>query len=300
MAPDIRRECRHRAIPSGGLLIQRGQDNGVQIARQTGAQFIESGGAVGRNSRRLRIRRIQVRDRRTGPRRLLIGNGVHEGSRRASRRAIGGASHQQFVQQHAEGIDIAARVHGRAAGLLRAGIVRRHHRNDGQRGVLCRARDIEHLGNPEIQQLRFTVGSHQDVFRLDIAVHDMRFVGALHRGTDFLKQPQARFDGELVEIAILADGQAGDVLHHKVGQPLGGGAGVQYLGDIGMVECFENPPFVMKSPQHAVRIHAAFDQLDRQLFARIHVARAIHHPHAPLADTLQKLVASQTTAKVDV
>ena len=39
---------------------------------------------------------------------------------------------------------------------------------------------------------------------------------------------------------------AGDILHDEVGQPLGRGAGIEYLGDVGMVQGLENAAFVMK------------------------------------------------------
>ena len=145
--------------------------------------------------------------------------------------------------------------------------MRRHHRHDGERGVLCRAHDAEHLGNPKVQKLRLALGRDQNVLRLDIPVDHVGFVSALHGGADLLEQPQPRVDRELVQIAILADRLPGDVLHHEIGQPVGSRAGVEYFRDIVMVQALENTALIVEAPQDALRIHAPLDQLDRKLLA---------------------------------
>ena len=69
---------------------------------------------------------------------------------------------------------------------------------------------------------------------------------------------------------------------------------------LGWFSVFENAALGVKAAQDAVGVHAALDQLDRKLLARIDAAGAVHHAHAAFADALEELVAAQTAAQVDV
>ena len=78
MQTDIGRKVRCRVVAAPGLLVERSQKNRVQIAGELAAQAGRVGGAVGRDGDRLRVRRIQLRNREAGTLRRFVGNGMHE------------------------------------------------------------------------------------------------------------------------------------------------------------------------------------------------------------------------------
>ena len=59
-------------------------------------------------------------------------------------------------------------------------------------------------------------------------------------------------DGELVRVAILADGLPGDMLHDEVGKALGRCARFEQRGDIVVVQRLEDPALVVKPAQNRI------------------------------------------------
>ena len=94
---------------------------------------------------------------------------------------------QQFVQHHAERVHVG---HGRdrfAADLLRRGVVQREGAHAGARVLDHRLLAVEQLGDAEIEQAHFAGGRHQDVGRLEVAVHDQVGVRVADRIADLLR-----------------------------------------------------------------------------------------------------------------
>ncbi|MNS93604.1 hypothetical protein D3C72_1277890 [compost metagenome] len=82
--------------------------------------------------------------------------------------AIGVLAGEQLQQDHAQAIDVAARIQRLALGLLRAAVGRAA---DGhvELGQLAVQRQV--LGNAEIGEHRGAVVAEQNVGRLDVTVH---------------------------------------------------------------------------------------------------------------------------------
>ena len=57
---------------------------------------------------------------------------------------------------------------------------------------------IEELGDAEVEQLDGAVACHQDVRRLEVAVHDQVAMGVLHGVAELQEQLEPRLDRQLV------------------------------------------------------------------------------------------------------
>ena len=91
---------------------------------------------------------------------------------------IGVAAGEELVEEHAQRIDVRGRGQRQPLDLLRARIGRRqqpHLRPRRQRKLL----GIEELRDPEVEQLGDPVRRHQQVARLQVAVHHQALVGVL-------------------------------------------------------------------------------------------------------------------------
>ena len=98
-------------------------------------------------------------------------------------------------------------------------------------------------------------------------------------------------------VAEPGDRDALDQLHHEVGAAGVGGAGVEDLGDVGVVHQGQGLAFGPEPGEHLAAVHAGLDELERdrpphRLGLLGHVDRA----HAPLADRLEELVRADDRA----
>src|SRR5689334_10890104 len=80
-------------------------------------------------------------------------------------------------------------------------------------------------------------------------------------GTDIPEQLQARPERD--SLSVIEQRLAFDILHDEVGQPVVGRSAVQHPGDVRMIEAAENTTLAAESFDHLVRIHAAFDEFQR-------------------------------------
>ena len=116
--------------------------------------------------------------------------------------------------------------------------------------------------------------------------------------TDSLKQPQARIDIELVLIAIVRDRQAIDIFHGKKRRALFRQSAIQQPCDIGVLQSGQNLAFALKAPDDFVGIHAALDQLERDLLLEIAFGALGEkdRAHAADADLLHQFVGTDLRA----
>ncbi len=148
---------------------------------------------------------------------------------------------EQFVQQYAQRIDVAARVdiEARHFRLLGTHVQRRpDHLGEGREqrllGELLVGRfgdaEIDHLGNrPAI------VERDQHIRRLDVAVDDPLLVRMLHGMTDLHEQFQPLVDRQVVLVAVLGDRDAANQFHDEVRAARVGRPGIEHAGDIRVV-----------------------------------------------------------------
>src|SRR5580700_819738 len=211
---------------------------------------------------------------------------------------------QQFVQHHAQRINIAGGSNGLAFDLLGAGVSRSESAKYGESRFrpLGRCFRVENLRDAEIEQLRRSIGSNKNVARLDVTMDDQPLVGVLHRRTDLQEQAQSLGNGSAAAIAVLIERLAVDQLHHKVGDAVLGGAAIMQASDIRMIEVGENLPLVLEATKNESRILAAAHHLKGHFLAVLIVGakRAIHFAEAADADTLDNLVGPDATTDPEI
>ena len=148
------------------------------------------------------------------------------------------------MQQHAERVYVGSGGDGSTANQLRTGIERRQLAGTGRLGRLGGFRLRESARDAEVHEHHATIGRHENVGRLEVAVHDEIPMRVLHRGADVAEQVQPRLDGQPAIVAVAVDVLAVDVLHREPGEPVGGDAAVEQPRDSGVVEAGEDLPLV--------------------------------------------------------
>ena len=105
----------------------------------------------------------------------------------------------------------------------------------------------------------------ENVGRLDVAMNDGLLMRVLYSFADFDEEFQPLPDFELLLIAVVGDGQAGYVLHHKVGLPPVGGASVEDFGDRRVVHDGQRLTLRAEALKQRVVVHAGLDEFEGDL-----------------------------------
>ena len=167
-----------------------------------------------------------------------------------------GRSGQELVEQHAQAVDVATRVDVELVQLRLLGthvFERADHRAEfGVQRLVGQWRagrlgdaEVDHLGNRLA-----VVERDQDVRRLQVAVDDSLLVGVLHGLTDRDGQLESLAERQPALVAKPGDGDALDQLHDEVGPAVVGGAGVEDLGDVGVVHQGQRLAFGPEAGEH--------------------------------------------------
>jgi hypothetical protein len=183
---------------------------------------------------------------------------------------MGQRAGDQLEEQHSQGVDVGRRGDRLAQDLLRRGIGGGEHAGVelGEPGRLLLPIAIpiaiagQQLGDAEVEQLDLARRGHQDVGRLEVAVHHQAAVGAVDRRADALHQPQPRLQAE--PLAILGDRRPLHPVEHEERPAVGGAAAVEQAGDAGVVEPGEDLALAHEAPDDRLRVHAPPDQLERR------------------------------------
>ena len=159
---------------------------------------------------------------------------------------------------------------------------------------------VDRLGHAEVDHLGHrlaVVQRHQHVRRLDVAVNDPLLMGVLDRLADRDEQLEPFAGRELVAVAVLGDRDALDQLHDEVGPAGVGRAGVEDLGDVGVVHQRQGLPLGLEAGDHLVGVHARLDDLEGDLAADgLLLLGHEDDAHAAFADLLQQLVGADERA----
>ena len=224
------------------------------------------------------------------------------------REGSGAADH--LIEDAAETPDIRAFVYGRAARLLRAHVRRgpENHAGLGHRWAgdgggtglgpcgVARRRGSESLGQTEVKDLDGAIGPHLDVGGLEVAVDDALLVRRFERLGDLSRDRQGLVEGERATRDPLRQVVPLDQLHHQSGYAATLFQAV-YGGDVWMIQRGEYFGFALEPGQSvAVRRQGWRQDLDRHLALEPGVVRAIHLPHAALAEQRGNLVGAEATA----
>ncbi len=207
--------------------------------------------------------------------------------------AIGAVAGEQLVQNHTERVDVGRSGDGIAAKLLGTGVIRRERalprlgdvfRNPHRHG-------IQKFCDSEIEQHRYAFGCHQNVRRLEIAMHDQALMRVVHGAAHADEQVQSIGHAELVRFAITIDVLAFDVIDDQIGKSVGRGTAVDKPDDLRMIERSQGLAFDDESAHDFQAVHAWTDQLDSDSLTELVVAFGeIDLAHAAFADAFDQPV----------
>lgn len=113
-------------------------------------------------------------------------------------------------------------------------------------------------------------------------------VGVLDGVADLQEEVEALGGVEAFLVAPFVDRESIDVLHDDVRAAVVGGAAIEEAGNIGVIEGGDNLPFAAEALEDAVRLHAAVDDFDGDLFVVGFVGAVgeINGTHATAAEGL--------------
>ena len=219
---------------------------------------------------------------------------------RVKRRPAG----EQFVKQHAQAVNVAARVNVQPAHLrlLRTHVGRRADELfvGGEKRLVGQFA-FDGLGDAEINHLRHrhaVVQRHQNVRRLDVAVNDPLLVRVLDGVANLDEQIQPLAGVEMVLVAVVGDFDAAHQFHDKVRPPGFRRARVQHPGDVRMIHHRQRLPLGLETGDDALGVHAQLDDLEGDPAQdRLLLLGHIDHAAAAFADFLQQLVTVNAAAR---
>jgi hypothetical protein len=183
-------------------------------------------------------------------------------------RVEGRAAGEQFVEQHAEAVDVAAGVDVQPAHLR---LFRAHVGRGADELVELRedrglsvSPAFGGLGDAEVDDLgdgHAVVEGDEDVRGLDVPVDDALLVGVLDGLAD-LDEESRRSGWRAGLVAVVGDADAADQFHDEVGPAGVGGAGVEDLGDVGDGPSSPGPGARPRSGRRPAGVHAELDDLE--------------------------------------
>ena len=180
-----------------------------------------------------------------------------------------GIAGEQFVQQHAQRIHVAAGVDVQLVplGLLGAHVLDRADNlpQAGEHRLLGQLTSGG-FGHTEINDLGYraaVVQRDQDVTRLDVAVDDALLMRVLHGLADGDEQLQSLAGRQVLLVTELRDGDAVDQFHDEVRPARIRRPGVKHFCDVGMIHHRQCLFFGLEPRDHLPRVHTGLDDLQR-------------------------------------
>ena len=292
----------HRTIPACRFFAQSHQDDRVYIPGET---LAEAGGIALADSAHFVRRdlasaaRFRGGDHLAGTGRLHLGNHPRHFVHGRAQQPVGPVSGEQFVEHDSERINVRESGDRRPIHLLGAGVLGRHH--PGQRHGIGRLPSIpgrQNLGNAKVKQLHPAIVSDQDITRLQIPMHHQMLVSVTNRVDDAAKQFNALADVEFPLVAPAMNRLAVNELHHEVRPSLFRHAGVEQLGNIGMIQQSENFTLLLEPGDDEGRVGRGQNQLDGGLPVERFVGSLgeIDAAHATAPDLANEGVATEVAA----
>ncbi len=212
MAADVLRQRAGGFVAPATILLETAHDDPVEIAAQQQREFARyrhcgAWATLVRSSRPSELTRADGRGGSTSRILRRISSKPSRSIVAVIDRLMAG---QQFVEQHTEAVDVAARIDVEIGdlGLLRARIRRRaDERVEASEERLVREPALRRLRDAEVDHLRHghaVVDRDENVRGLDVAVDDPFLVRVLDRVADLDEQLQARGRRQFVLVADTA------------------------------------------------------------------------------------------------
>src|SRR6266567_3679909 len=268
MPPEIRGEIRRAWVASALVFFEGFRRDGLQIAAEFAAH---------------------------GPEwiRLLLGNDV-DGFRHMPSTLVGHTTGEQFVQDQAQGIYVAARIE---LCRIRPDLLGTHVRQCPDKfskvrsaGDLCIA--IGDARDAKIQDFRLPCFIDQDVARLQIAMNNAAVVSMLRCLADPDDQIQALRHRQAMSGGVFEQSVAMDSLHGKERSSTRD-SGFVNLSDAGMLEAAEHVRFTLKAAENFWNRQSRLHNLERHNTAWIFLLGFIHNAHSTLADETDDAIGAE-------
>ena len=305
MAPDVVRQQLHRSIAPRRLLAESGEHDVIEVAAKQAPQFGRAADVAGGCAVRVQSRTATRGGRCFGsghgqarPLGLRCLNRLHDVRRGSASGLVWRVTGEQLVENYAQRVDVARRRGRTALHLLGAGVLGCQQPEAGDGGRWLVRAWMEHLGDPEVEELGYPLAGDQDVDRFDVAVDDPARVGVGDRPADLQKKPEPLRNCEPVGVGVLVDRLSFYVLHDEVRPTVIRHAAVHQSCDVRVVERGENLALGTEPLEHEIGVHAALDELDRDLLLILAVSPLgeIHGPHAAPAGSRRSDVFLQPCA----
>src|SRR5208282_1101181 len=176
--------------------------------------------------------------------------------RRVSRDTIGVMSGEQLVQNNAQRIHVAGGGDGLAVDLLWTSIIwsQCSKLRECRLKAVGRGARIKNLSDTKIHKFRHSVRGHKDVARFNIAVNDEPLIGKLHCRTYLQEEIQAVAGALPALLAVTVNGLPLNQFHDKVRSAFFGGATVEQVRNVGVIEAGQNLPLIPESAKHEAGI----------------------------------------------
>lgn len=151
---------------------------------------------------------------------------------------------------------------------------------------------IEEFGGTEVEEFGVVVRGDEEIGGLEIEVDDEGAVGGIDGAADGDHEGDAVADGKRVPVTELVDGEAFDAFHDEVGALVGGGAGVENSGDVGVIEAGEDLLLAAEAGEGFVVVEVGVEELDGEFqgdAGAVHLG-GINGPGATFAEDTGDLI----------
>ena len=137
----------------------------------------------------------------------------------------------------------------------------------------------------------------QHVRGLQVAVNDAFLVRMLDALTDLREQSKTLNRAQTMSVTVCRDRLPLDVRHGKVRPPLGRRSTIEDRGNRRVVHERQSLAFGLEAGHDLRRVHPRLDDLQSNLPTyRLRLLREPHLAHSPLADALEKPIATEGTS----
>src|SRR5690625_151213 len=160
---------------------------------------------------------------------------------------------------------------------------------------------VEELGYPEVEEFYGAIVGHENVRRLEVAVHDQVPVRVADRLPDGHEELEPFLDREAPGGAVLGDRGPLDDLHDEVWPAVIGGTAVEEPRNVGVVERGEDLALGTEPGEELVGVEAAAEELDGDLLVELAVdpLGEVDGPAPPAPDLPEEPVGPELAACID-
>src|SRR5208283_4680655 len=147
-------------------------------------------------------------------------------------------------------------------------------------------RSLQELADAKVEQLRLSIRRHEDVNRLDVAMHDQTLMSIVDGRAHLKEQTKPSGDGGQVLRTIFVQRLALDIFRDYAGHAIRREPGIQKPHYGRMIEGCEHLPLQLKTPLRRGPIVGVLENFDGYTFMKLMVVALseIYQAHAAFAE----------------